>query len=81
MARESSPPDKSGNRPAICPVVIRQAYGCVDVGDHSLKGQRMAPHTPQESPKVKTMCSNSAHPSLRSHGPPCPAPVRPLVEH
>ena len=46
MARESSPPDKPGNRPAICPVVMHQAYGCVDVGDHSLKGQRMAPHTP-----------------------------------
>ena len=26
------------------------------VGDHSLTGQRMAPHSPQESPKVKTVC-------------------------
>ncbi len=33
-----------------------EAYGCVDVGGHSLPGQRMAPHTPQESPQVKTRC-------------------------
>ena len=37
-------------------VVTRQSFNCVDVGDHSLPGQRMAPHTPEESPQVKTRC-------------------------
>ena len=77
MARESSPPDKPGNRPAICPVVMHQAYGCVDVGDHSLKGQRMAPHTPEESPQVKTMCFRIG--SCRLYAPMVPLAPHPCV--
>ncbi len=37
-------------------VVVRQTFNCVVVRDHSLPGQRMAPHTPEESPQVKTKC-------------------------
>ena len=37
-------------------VGVRQSFNCVVVRGHSLTGQRMAPHTPQESPKVKTKC-------------------------
>ena len=33
-------------RGAVWMIVAWETYGCVDVGDHSLKGQRMAPHTP-----------------------------------
>ena len=51
-----------------------EAYGCVDVGDHSLPGQRMAPHTPQESPQVKTMCFRIG--SCRLY-----APMVPLASH
>ena len=40
MARESSPPDKSGNRPAICPVVMHQAYGCVVAKDYSFPEEK-----------------------------------------
>ena len=43
-------------RGSVWRVVAWETYGCVDVGDHSLTGQRMAPHTPQESPQVKTKC-------------------------
>ena len=51
-----------------------EAYGCVDVGDHSLQGQRMAPHTPEESPKVKTMCFRIGSKCLY-------APTVPLAPH
>ena len=37
-------------------VGVRQSINCVGVRGHSLTGQRMAPHTPEESPQVKTMC-------------------------
>ncbi len=33
-------------RGAVWMIVAWETYGCVDVGDHSLPGQRMAPHTP-----------------------------------
>ncbi len=33
-------------RGSVWRVVAWETYGCVDVGDHSLTGQRMAPHTP-----------------------------------
>ncbi len=33
-------------RGAVWMIVVWETYGCVDVGDHSLQGQRMAPHTP-----------------------------------
>ena len=54
-----------------------EAYGCVDVGDHSLPGQRMAPHTPQESPKVKTMCFRIG--SCRLYAPMVPLAPHPCV--
>ncbi len=54
-----------------------EAYGCVDVGDHSLTGQRMAPHTPQESPQVKTMCFRIG--SCRLYAPMVPLAPHPCV--
>ena len=55
-------------------VGVWQPYGCVVVRDHSLTGQRMAPHTPQESPKVKTKCVRTGSKRLY-------APVVPLAPH
>ena len=54
-----------------------EAYGCVDVGDHSLPGQRMAPHTPEESPKVKTRCFRIG--SCRLYAPMVPLAPHPCV--
>ena len=54
-----------------------EAYGCVDVGDHSLTGQRMAPHTPQESPQVKTKCFRVG--STRLYAPMVPLAPHPCV--
>ncbi len=54
-----------------------QAHGCVDVGDHSLPGQRMAPHTPEESPKVKTKCVRVG--STRLYAPMVPLAPHPCV--
>ena len=55
-------------------VGVRQSFNCVVVRDHSLPGQRMAPHTPQESPQVKTMCFRVG--SCRLY-----APMVPLAPH
>ena len=54
-----------------------QPYGCVVVRDHSLPGQRMAPHTPQESPKVKTKCFRVG--SCRLYAPMVPLAPHPCV--
>ena len=48
--------------------------GAWSMGDHSLTGQRMAPHTPQESPRVKTRCFRVG--SCRLY-----APMVPLAPH
>ncbi len=58
-------------------VVVRQSFNCVVVRDHSLTGQRMAPHTPQESPKVKTMCFRIG--SKRLYAPTVPLAPHPCV--
>ncbi len=58
-------------------VGVWQPYGCVDVGGHSLTGQRMAPHTPQESPKVKTKCVRIG--SCRLYAPMVPLAPHPCV--
>ena len=58
-------------------VVTRQSFNCVDMGDHSLPGQRMAPHTPQESPKVKTKCFRVG--SCRLYAPMVPLAPHPCV--
>ena len=55
-------------------VVVRQTFNCVVVRDHSLRDQRMAPHTPQESPKVKTKCVRIGSKHLY-------APMVPLAPH
>ena len=49
----------------------------MDVGDHSLTGQRMAPHTPQESPQVKTKCFRVG--STRLYAPMVPLAPHPCV--
>ena len=58
-------------------VGVRQSFNCVVVRDHSLTGQRMAPHTPQESPKVKTMCFRIG--SYRLYAPMVPLAPHPCV--
>ena len=58
-------------------VGVWQPYGCVVVRDHSLTGQRMAPHTPQESPKVKTKCVRIG--SCRLYAPMVPLAPHPCV--
>ena len=58
-------------------VGVRQSINCVVVRDHSLTGQRMAPHTPQESPKVKTMCFRIG--SCRLYAPMVPLAPHPCV--
>ena len=58
-------------------VDVRQSFNCVVVRDHSLTGQRMAPHTPQESPKVKTMCFRIG--SYRLYAPMVPLAPHPCV--
>ena len=58
-------------------VVAQQSYVCVAVGDHSLPGQRMAPHTPEESPQVKTMCFRIG--STRLYAPMVPLAPHPCV--
>ena len=58
-------------------VGVRQSSNCVDMGDHSLTGQRMAPHTPQESPEVKTKCIRVG--SCRLYAPMVPLAPHPCV--
>ena len=58
-------------------VGVWQPYGCVVVRDHSLPGQRMAPHTPQESPKVKTRWVRIG--SYRLYAPMVPLALYPCV--
>ena len=58
-------------------VGVRQSINCVVVRDHSLTGQRMAPHTPQESPKVKTKCVRIG--SCRLYAPTVPLAPHPCV--
>ena len=58
-------------------VGVWQPYGCVVVRGHSLSGQRMAPHTPQESPKVKTRCFRVG--STRLYAPMVPLAPHPCV--
>ena len=58
-------------------VGVRQSFNCVVVRDHSLTGQRMAPHTPQESPKVKTRCFRVG--SCRLYAPMVPLAPHPCV--
>ena len=58
-------------------VSVRQSFNCVVVRDHSLTGQRMAPHTPQESPKVKTKCVRIG--SCRLYAPTVPLAPHPCV--
>ena len=57
--------------------LVRQSFNCVVVRDHSLTGQRMAPHTPQESPKVKTKCVRIG--SYRLYAPMVPLAPHPCV--
>ena len=64
-------------RGAVWMIVVWETYGCVDVGDHSLTGQRMAPHTPEESPQVKTMCFRIG--SCRLYAPMVPLAPHPCV--
>ena len=58
-------------------VGVRQSFNCVVVRDHSLTGQRMAPHTPEESPQVKTMCFRVG--SCRLYAPMVPLAPHPCV--
>ncbi len=58
-------------------VGVWQPYGCVVVRDHSLPGQRMAPHTPEESPQVKTKCFRIG--SYRLYAPMVPLAPHPCV--
>ena len=58
-------------------VVVRQSFNCVVVRDHSLTGQRMAPHTPEESPQVKTKCFRIG--SYRLYAPMVPLAPHPCV--
>ena len=58
-------------------VSVRQSFNCVVVRDHSLTGQRMAPHTPQESPQVKTRCVRIG--SCRLYAPMAPFAPHPCV--
>ena len=58
-------------------VSVRQSFNCVVVRDHSLTGQRMAPHTPEESPKVKTKCVRIG--SCRLYAPMVPLAPHPCV--
>ncbi len=58
-------------------VGVRQSSNCVDMGDHSLTGQRMAPHTPEESPQVKTRCYRVG--SYRLYAPMVPLAPHPCV--
>ena len=58
-------------------VGVRQSFNCVVVRDHSLTGQRMSPHTPQESPKVKTKCVRIG--SCRLYAPMVPLAPHPCV--
>ena len=51
--------------------------GAWNVGDHSLTGQRMAPHTPEESPQVKTRCFRVG--SIRLYAPMVPLAPHPCV--
>ena len=64
-------------RGAVWMIVAWETYRCVDVGDHSLPGQRMAPHTPEESPKVKTKCVRIG--SCRLYAPMVPLAPHPCV--
>ncbi len=64
-------------RGAVWMIVAWETYRCVDVGDHSLPGQRMAPHTPEESPKVKTKCVRVG--STRLYAPMVPLAPHPCV--
>ena len=57
--------------------LVRQSFNCVVVRDHSLTGQRMAPHTPEESPKVKTKCVRIG--SCRLYAPMVPLAPHPCV--
>ncbi len=58
-------------------VGVRQSFNCVVVRGHSLTGQRMAPHTPEESPKVKTKCVKIG--STRLYAPMVPLAPHPCV--
>ena len=58
-------------------VGIRQSFNCVVVRGHSLTGQRMAPHAPQESPKGKTKCVRIG--SCRLYAPMVPLAPHPCV--
>ena len=70
-SKKRSHPIRAGS---VWMVVVRQSFNCVVVRDHSLTGQRMAPHTPQESPKVKTKCIGIGLTRLY-------APMVPLAPH
>ena len=70
------PPHPVGAR-CVWMVGVRQSFNCVVVRDHSLTGQRMAPHTPQESPKVKTRCFRVG--STRLYAPMVPLAPHPCV--
>jgi hypothetical protein len=73
-SKKRSHPIRAGS---VWMVVVRQSFNCVDVGDHSLQGQRMAPHTPQESPQVKTKCFRVG--SCRLYAPMVPLAPHPCV--
>ena len=70
------PPHPVGAR-CVWMVGVRQSFNCVVVRDHSLTGQRMAPHTPQESPQVKTRCFRVG--SCRLYAPMVPLAPHPCV--
>ena len=73
-SKKRSHPIRAGS---VWMVVVRQSFNCVDVGDHSLQGQRMAPHTPEESPQVKTRCFRVG--STRLYAPMVPLAPHPCV--
>ena len=73
-SKKRSHPIRAGS---VWMVVVRQSFNCVVMRDHSLTGQRMAPHTPQESPKVKTKCVRIG--SCRLYAPMVPLAPHPCV--
>ena len=63
-------------------VGVWQPYGCVERGGPFFDGPKNGPPHPPRKPSGQDQVHWSRlDTSLRSHGPPCPAPVRTLVEH
>ena len=74
LIRKPSHPVGAGS---VWMVGCTQSFNCVVVRGHSLTGQRMAPHAPQESPKGKTKCVRIG--SCRLYAPMVPLAPHPCV--